>query len=69
LKFTQSEPLKEFLLFTKGTLLVEASPYDTIWGIGLAEGDPLIYDSKNWKGTNWLGEVLTDLRDDLLNEI
>jgi ribA/ribD-fused uncharacterized protein len=68
LKFTQNHKLLNVLLQTKGTLLVEASPYDKVWGIGLGEDDPLIHDPKNWKGTNWLGEVLTKLRDDLLNE-
>jgi ribA/ribD-fused uncharacterized protein len=48
---------------TKGTLLVEASPYDRIWGIGLAEDDPGIHDPLNWNGLNWLGEVLTELRE------
>lgn len=66
LKFEQNPRILETLLKTEGTLLVEASPYDKIWGIGLGEDDPRIHDPKNWQGTNWLGEVLTDLRDDLL---
>ncbi len=57
------------LLATEGTLLVEASPYDKVWGVGLGEDDPRIKDPKNWKGTNWLGEVLTKLREDLINEL
>lgn len=69
LKFTQNNDLLEELLSTKGTLLVEASPYDKIWGIGLAEDNPLIHDPKNWQGKNWLGEVLTILRDDLLDQL
>lgn len=64
-KFTQNPDLMESLIATKGTLLVEASPTDRIWGIGLDEHDPLIHDPANWDGTNWLGEVLTDLRDRL----
>ena len=31
---------------------------------GLAENDPKALDRKNWRGTNWLGEVLTELRDE-----
>lgn len=64
-KFTQNEPLLQNLYATMGTTLVEASPYDTIWGIGLSENDPLALNRSKWKGTNWLGEVLTDLRNDL----
>ena len=64
-KFSQNLKLLEKLMETKGTLIVEASPYDNIWGIGLGENDPRIHDPRNWKGMNWLGEVLTKLRDDL----
>jgi ribA/ribD-fused uncharacterized protein len=65
-KFTQNDSMLKKLLETKGTLIVEASPYDKIWGIGLAENDKRIHDPKNWLGKNWLGEVLTKLRDDLI---
>ena len=64
-KFTQNESLKTQLLETEGTL-VEASPYDDIWGIKLAEDNPDCHDRNKWKGTNWLGEVLTKLREDLI---
>lgn len=64
-KFTQNPKLMAKLMETEGTLLVEASPYDTVWGIGLREDDPRRLDSKKWRGTNWLGEVLTRLREDL----
>ncbi|MGV8120593.1 MAG: NADAR family protein [Candidatus Xenobiia bacterium LiM19] len=60
-KFSQNPDLKRFLLDTKG-LIVEASPLDTIWGIGLDEDDPRALDRAQWKGTNWLGEVLTKVR-------
>lgn len=69
LKFTQNEKLLAALMETRGTLIVEAAKDDKIWGIGLGEDDPKIHDRKNWQGTNWLGEVLTQLRDDLLTEI
>lgn len=61
-KFTQNPQLLKALHDTEGTILVEASPYDKIWGIGMAEGDPGIEDEKNWKGENRLGKVLTQLR-------
>jgi len=65
-KFTQNPALLELLLATRGTVLVEASPYDKIWGIGLAASDPRAADATKWKGQNLLGKILTALRDDLL---
>lgn len=67
-KFTQNPDLLDKLLVTRETTLVEASPYDCVWGIGMAEGDEGIGDRDNWRGTNWLGEVLTGLREDLIDE-
>ncbi|MBW5447656.1 DUF1768 domain-containing protein [Cohnella sp. CFH 77786] len=67
-KFTQNQALLQKLLQTAGTTLVEASPVDCIWGIGLAEDDPRSRHRKTWRGKNWLGEVLTQLREDLLNK-
>lgn len=65
-KFTDNPKLRAQLLRTEGTLLVEASPTDVIWGIGLDERDPRCHDQREWRGTNWLGQVLTDLREHLL---
>lgn len=65
-KFTQNPNLQKFLLKTAGTTLVEASRSDAIWGIGLGEEDPARFDRNQWQGKNWLGQVLTKLRDDLL---
>lgn len=67
-KFTQSESLKEALFATKGTTLVEAAPNDTIWGIGLTEDDPRAKKRETWQGKNLLGEILTQLRVDLMGE-
>jgi len=64
-KFSQNPELLDILNETKGTLLVEASPTDCLWGIGLAERDDRAQDKANWRGTNWLGEVLTKVRADL----
>ncbi|MCY1021206.1 NADAR family protein [Pyxidicoccus sp. MSG2] len=67
-KFTQSAELLKALLATKGTELVEASPLDRIWGVGLGAEDPRIQDPSKWRGLNLLGKVLTKLREDLLSE-
>ena len=65
-KFSQHEDFKQKLLATAGTTLVEASYKDRIWGIGRGEDDPLALSRETWLGTNWLGEVLTKVRDDLI---
>lgn len=67
-KFTQNKTLRQALLETAGTTLVEASPYDCIWGIGLAKGDARAKDRKQWRGENRLGEILTRLREELIAE-
>jgi ribA/ribD-fused uncharacterized protein len=65
-KFTQNPELRDKLLATRGTTLVEASPRDRIWGIGLAATDPRALDAKQWRGQNLLGKILTALREELL---
>jgi ribA/ribD-fused uncharacterized protein len=65
LKYTQNPALRELLVATAGTTLVEASPYDKIWGIGLSASDPRAQDPAQWKGQNLLGKILTALRDEL----
>ncbi|WP_244323334.1 NADAR family protein [Paraburkholderia dipogonis] len=64
-KFARNPGLRSLLLATEPTELVEASPYDRIWGVGLGERDPLILDKANWRGTNLLGVTLMKVRDTL----
>lgn len=61
-KFSQNEDLKKLLLATGDKLIVEASPLDKIWGIGLGEDDPRALDPQQWQGTNWLGEDVMFVR-------
>lgn len=61
-KFSQNSQLKAFLLGTKARVLVEASPQDTIWGIGLNENDSRAQDPRSWKGLNLLGFALMRVR-------
>lgn len=68
LKFTQNEHLKAALIATRGTTLVEASPRDRIWGIGLGAKDPRAQNEAAWKGQNLLGKILTKLREELIAE-
>ncbi|PTL84026.1 NADAR family protein [Vitiosangium sp. GDMCC 1.1324] len=65
-KFIQNAGLLAALLATAGTELVEASPMDRIWGVGLSAEDPRIQNPATWRGQNLLGKVLTRLREDLL---
>ena len=66
-KFSQHPQLKEELLATGNKILVEASPYDRIYGIGLEASDPNAKDPGKWKGKNLLGIVLGRVRESLLN--
>lgn len=65
-KFSQNKWLLDELLATKGTSLAEASPEDRIWGIGLRAKGASARDRSNWRGMNWLGEVLTNVREQLM---
>ena len=58
-KFSQNPDLKIKLKETKNAILVEASPYDKIWGIGL---DYKEAETKPWKGENLLGKALMEVR-------
>ena len=67
-KFTQNPDMKEELMATGDMEIVEASPHDKIWGIGLHETDPRAWDKATWQGTNWLGEAIMQVRKKLREE-
>jgi ribA/ribD-fused uncharacterized protein len=64
-KFSQHKPLQTFLLDTGEEVLVEASPVDAIWGIGLAADDPKARNPALWPGLNLLGFALMRVRAEL----
>lgn len=64
-KFTQNDKIKNYLLSTETRKLVEGASYDTVWGVGLDWTDDAILNEDNWNGTNWLGEVLMQVRSSL----
>ena len=68
MKFTQNPQLKNFLLQTGNKVLVEASPYDGIWGIKMAETDKMAQNPLKWNGFNLLGFALMEVRD-VLSEV
>lgn len=64
-KFMQNEPLGACLLGTGNRVLVEASPVDRIWGIGLAADDPRASQPDQWRGLNLLGFALMVVRSEM----
>jgi ribA/ribD-fused uncharacterized protein len=68
-KFKQNSELGDFLLQTIGKILVEASPDDPIWGIGVTEDDPRSRSPMTWLGENLLGFALMKVRDILSAEV
>ena len=68
-KFSQNENLKQYLLNTNERVIVEASPVDPVWGIGLASDHQDCNDPTNWKGLNLLGFALMEVRDELRKQL
>lgn len=68
-KFRQNPDLLEALLSTGDTELAEASPNGSIWGIGMTKDNPLALDRSTWKGQNLLGQILTQIRNELREEM
>lgn len=64
-KFEQDPYALEVMMSTGDAIIVEASPYDNIWGIGLSADDPDAQIPGRWKGKNFLGKVLMRARDEL----
>ena len=47
---------------------MEADPNDRFWGIGMSDSDKDAVDCSKWRGLNWMGEILTDVRDELIRQ-
>ena len=62
LKFSQNPDILSKLINTGEKVLVEASPSDTIWGVGLRPDNPDINNPNMWKGANLLGKCLMKVR-------
>jgi len=65
-KFGQHDDLRAYLAATAPKVLVEASPVDRIWGIGLAGDDPKAQAPSEWRGRNLLGFALMAVRESLV---
>lgn len=68
LKFTQYWQRKQSILDSGDAVLIEGSPMDKIWGVGLWYDNSKIADPKNWKGQNLLGKCLMRAREIIRNE-
>ena len=66
-KFGQDQARRDYLVGTGSKVLVEASPYDAIWGIGASRDDPAAADPARWPGLNLLGFALMQARAELSN--
>lgn len=64
-KFMQNDALRNFLLSTGDKVLVEASPTDRVWGIGLGKNNPDALDPQKWRGQNLLGFILMAVRNEM----
>ncbi|RAV99229.1 NADAR family protein [Pseudochryseolinea flava] len=62
-KFQQDAKLKDYLLTTQDRIIVEASPVDSIWGIGLSQDAKGAENPHQWKGENLLGFAIMEVRD------
>lgn len=52
---------------TGDRILVEASPFDEIWGVKMSADNASIKDTRNWKGQNLSGFALTEVKEVLIN--
>ena len=64
-KYTQNEYYKNELLKTGDKVLVDASPTDKIWGVGVGIGDRALYSESTWNGQNLLGRCLMEVRSEI----
>ena len=67
-KFGQLKVFNDQLRATGDKIIVEASPHDRRWGIGMAEHEAGIEDPANWRGENLLGKAIMQVRDELFGE-
>ena len=64
-RFAANPSLRDQLLATDDLILVEGSPKDRVWGVGIDWRDARIEDPSNWRGRNLLGRALAIARESL----
>jgi ribA/ribD-fused uncharacterized protein len=65
-KYSQTKLWADTLISTEGYTIVEASPYDRVWGIGMAASHPDILNRQKWRGRNKLGKAIMAARQKLI---
>lgn len=68
-KFYQNDKIFSLLVSTENKTIVASLPTDRIWGIGVSCDDIKVKFRHNWRGRNWLGQVLMKIREDLRNGV
>ena len=66
-KYKQDPFFYNYLKERKDKIIVEASPYDRIWGIGFGENDPDLLEKKDKWGLNLLGRCIMEIADELFD--
>jgi ribA/ribD-fused uncharacterized protein len=69
LQYSQNPDLRRELFATANTVLVEASADDFRWGIGSKKDERQSWNCRTWRGENWLGYILTDVRNELMAKV
>ena len=64
-KFRQNDNLRAFLLSTGKSQLIEASPTDTTWGVGISVQNEAVFDQDQWRGKNLAGKIMARVRQTL----
>ena len=67
-KYRQNKELCDKLIATAGLTMVEASPKDKIWGIGLDKSHKDATKPGRWLGKNLLGKALDEARAIIMKE-
>ena len=67
-QFREHNSHRRYLFKTYPNALVYCSPTSTFWGVGLSKGEKEVQDPSKWKGKNKLGELLTKIRDEMMQD-
>lgn len=64
-----NKDIRKLLLNSGDKILVEASPYDSVWGIKMDVTNPNILNQDKWHGMNLLGKALMNVRTKIWDDL